>query len=45
MDINVQTPTVLSLSKGNRKKKVVGEDVVTENDGMDMFMQAGVAAK
>jgi ribonucleoside-diphosphate reductase beta chain len=29
----------------NRKKKDVTEVIVAENDGMDMFEQAGVAAE
>jgi ribonucleoside-diphosphate reductase beta chain len=28
-----------------RKKKPANEDVVAENDGVDMFEQAGVAAE
>jgi hypothetical protein len=29
----------------NRKKKDVSEIIAAENDGMDMFEQAGVAAE
>jgi hypothetical protein len=35
----------LSLSKDGRKKKIIGIEAAAENDGMDMFEQAGVAAE
>jgi ribonucleoside-diphosphate reductase beta chain len=29
----------------NRKKKIIGIEAAAENDGVDMFEQAGVAAE
>jgi ribonucleoside-diphosphate reductase beta chain len=29
----------------NRKKKIIGIEPIAENDGVDMFEQAGVAAE
>ena len=34
----------LSLSKGGRKK-IIGIEATAENDGVDMFEQAGAAAE
>ena len=34
-----------SLSTGGRKKKIIGIKAAAENDGMDMFEQAGVAVE
>ena len=38
-------PITQSLSKGRRKKKIIDIEAAAENDGVDMFEQAGVAAE
>lgn len=37
-------PITQSLSKGGRKK-IIGIEAIAENDGVDMFEQAGIAAE
>jgi hypothetical protein len=45
MRVSAIMPVTLSLSKGGRKKKISGIEAAAENDSVDMFEQAGVAAE
>lgn len=38
-------PTTLSMSKGGRRKKIIGNDATAKNGSMHMFEQACVAAE